>query len=345
VLTKTIDALGTVIKGANNGSEWGGVNTNIPTISWVYLTDTVRIDVLKEKLRIGAIMTTPTGSFEVWGVGFDTVASRAYIMATAITGTVTAGQTLTQAAGQTTASGGNYATDRSGTVITSGQSGFRVIGGLNAFFGPTTHVRYLRTAGMVSTVADHIVTATTEVSVNCETSQLNWYLNRYGTVALATARLRFLGTSLESYQAADLGSTTRRWGTLFATTGTINTSDARAKTDVREMTVPELEASKALAKEIGFYKFLSAAEDKGDGARDHCGMTVQRAIEVLESHGLSAFDYSFICYDQWDDEYEEVDGVSTLVAPAGDIFSFRMDGLLAFIARGFEQRLSALEAR
>lgn len=41
------------------------------------------------------------------------------------------------------------------------------------------------------------------------------------------------------------------------------------------------------------------AAEKGGAARQHIGMTVQRAIEILRSHGLDPFAYGFICYDQW----------------------------------------------
>ncbi|VVO11881.1 tail fiber domain-containing protein [Pseudomonas fluorescens] len=345
LLRKTVDALGAITKLANGGAEWTGASGTVPTLRWVYLTDNVRIDVLQQKLRIGAVMTTATGSLVVRGVGFDASAGRAYVISEIITGAITKGQTLTQAAGQTTASGGFYGTDRCGSVITSGQSDFTVVGGLSASFGATATARYLRLAGLVSTVSDHIVTATNEVSINCDTSQMNLYLNRYGTGAIATARLRFQGTSLETYQAADLGSTIRRWGTVFAQTGAINTSDANHKTAVRKLSSSELAASKELGAEFGLYKFLDAVSLKGvDAAREHCGMTVQRAVEIMERNDLDPFNYSFICYDKWEDEYEDVEGVSTLVTPAGEIFSFRMEGLLAFIAKGFEQRLSALEA-
>lgn len=102
------------------------------------------------------------------------------------------------------------------------------------------------------------------------------------------------------------GLSGNRWSVVYAATGTINTSDARKKTNVSAMTSAEINAAKQLAQEIGTFKFLDAIEKKGeDKARIHCGMTVQRAIEIMESNGLSAFDYAFICYDKWDDVYKD----------------------------------------
>ena len=132
------------------------------------------------------------------------------------------------------------------------------------------------------------------------------------------------------------GTSGRRWSVVYAGTGTINTSDAREKTAVRAFSAGELNAAKALAAEVGFFKFLSAIVEKGEaGARWHAGMTVQRAIEIMEAHSLDPFAYGFICFDEWE---ESEDG------PAGDRYSFRPDEMLLFIARGFEARLAALES-
>ncbi|MFU1927496.1 tail fiber domain-containing protein [Bordetella hinzii] len=165
-----------------------------------------------------------------------------------------------------------------------------------------------------------------------------------------------------------VGSAARLWQTIYAVNGTINTSDARLKTPVRPMSAAELAAAKDLAREIGFYKRLSSIEREGEEvARWHAGMTVQRAIEILVGHGLDPFELGFICYDQWDDQYRQVEAElkesgefdetgkpimvvdvpahQVLEVAAGDRYGFRMDELLAFIQRGLVQRQDELEAR
>jgi hypothetical protein len=132
-----------------------------------------------------------------------------------------------------------------------------------------------------------------------------------------------------------LGKTSLRWSTIYAATGTINTSDAREKTAVSSLTTAEIAASKQLASELGSFRFLSAVAAKDCAARLHIGMTVQRAMAVMQSHGLDPLRYAFICHDQW---------VSAGDTPAGDRYGFRTDELLLFIARGFDARLAALEA-
>lgn len=131
-----------------------------------------------------------------------------------------------------------------------------------------------------------------------------------------------------------LGVGSSRWSTVYAATGAINTSDAREKTVVTPLTVAEIEAAKALAREIGTYQWLASIEQKGEAARLHVGLTVQRAIEVMKSFGLDPMRYGFICYDEWTPEGG---------GAKQDRYSFRMDELLLFLARGFDARLSALE--
>lgn len=39
--------------------------------------------------------------------------------------------------------------------------------------------------------------------------------------------------------------------------------------------------------------------EKGDGARNHIGMTVQSVIEILGTHGLDPMQSAFAWYDKW----------------------------------------------
>ena len=167
--------------------------------------------------------------------------------------------------------------------------------------------------------------------------------------------------------AQSLGTASKRWSTVYAGTGTINTSDAREKTAVTPLSAAELAAASAMSKEIGSYQFLASIADKGDAARHHIGLTVQRAIEIMEANDLDPFKFGFICHDSWpeiviehpateavDDELDEEgnvvrpgtpakDATTEIVQAAGDRYAFRYDQLALFIAAGFEARLSALE--
>jgi len=162
-----------------------------------------------------------------------------------------------------------------------------------------------------------------------------------------------------------LGAAANRWSVVYAGTGTINTSDAREKTEVAPMTANEIAAAKQLAGEFGTFRFLSAVAEKGAAARMHIGMTVQRAMDIMIANGLDPLNYGFICHDRWPDVtiaarteprktglfnaqgeemVEQVEVEPARVIKGGDRYGFRPDELLLFLARGFDARLAALEA-
>lgn len=150
------------------------------------------------------------------------------------------------------------------------------------------------------------------------------------------------------------GDASGRWSEIFAGNGAINTSDAREKTEILTFTFDEIEASKQLASEIGTYKFLASVDKKGDLARTHIGLTVQRAIEIMESNNLDPMSYGFICFDSWAEKVEAIldsEGEAVLdaddqptykvIKEAGDRYGFRYDQLNQFIIAGFNARLDA----
>lgn len=162
--------------------------------------------------------------------------------------------------------------------------------------------------------------------------------------------------------ATSLGRAANRLSVVYAATGSINTSDEREKTAVRPFSAAEVAAAVDLGMEIGVFQWLASVAQKGDAARWHIGMTVQRAIAIMESHGLDPFAYGFICYDEWEGTPEQVsewpdqldgDGnviclggsATTPAVPAGDLYSFRPDGLHAFILRGMAERQTRIEQR
>jgi len=104
-----------------------------------------------------------------------------------------------------------------------------------------------------------------------------------------------------------IGSTSLRWGELWVTTGAFNTSNAVLKTPIRTMQEKELAAGYQMAQELGTFQWLDSVKEKGDKARRHVGLTVQRAAEIMESHGLDPWSYGFMGYDKWEAVTEIVD--------------------------------------
>lgn len=140
------------------------------------------------------------------------------------------------------------------------------------------------------------------------------------------------------------GVASRRWSQVFANDGAIQTSDARLKTPVRPLTDAERATARALVCEVGIFQWLEAVDRKGDGARKHVGMTVQRVIEVFATNGLDATEYGIVCYDEWPERTNEIPAVLhnetgeeieparlEVIQEAGDRYSLRYDELLMFM--------------
>ena len=131
----------------------------------------------------------------------------------------------------------------------------------------------------------------------------------------------------------NLGAAAQRLNTIYATTGTINTSDEREKTF---LSIEDAEKAAALEIKANLrkFKFNDAIDLKGDNARIHFGASAQQVGKILANHGLSPEDYAFYCYDEWDATDEVYDDDGGLMAPAidaGNRYGIRYDELLAFI--------------
>lgn len=138
-----------------------------------------------------------------------------------------------------------------------------------------------------------------------------------------------------------LGTSPLLWTQVFAQNATINTSDARLKTEPRQLRDAEFKAASTIARLPAVWRWIHRVEGdeqnepEGREARKHFGPTVQAAIAVMEAHGLDPFAYSFICYDQWEAEdatYDEDGNETTPAREAGDRYSFRKEELLCFLA-------------
>lgn len=152
----------------------------------------------------------------------------------------------------------------------------------------------------------------------------------------------------------DLGKSWARWKQLYAGTTSINTSDERVKQGIESVPDDVLDAWGEV--EFYRYKFNDAVEEKGfDNARYHTGMVAQRIERVFAEHGLNAFDYGLLCYDEWEAVEEEKDKNGEIIRPAraaGNRYSLRYEECLCMEAAyqrrradRIEARLAALEAR
>lgn len=179
-------------------------------------------------------------------------------------------------------------------------------------------------------------------------------------------KYRFTNTSFGPYKDNDVtcGTGSYRVKEYYGISGAINTSDEREKTKPLEISEKMLDAADEI--DISMFQWLSSIAEKGESARWHFGPFAQQIHAAFAKHGLDGFDYGLLCYDKWDDEYEDVfeelqgDFGTTrvlytgtiLIQPAGDRWGIRPDQCLwlALAAarrrdRQKDERISSIEKR
>lgn len=145
-----------------------------------------------------------------------------------------------------------------------------------------------------------------------------------------------------------LGDSAVRWKEFYCANNVINTSDDRLKTYI-DITDDEIKVAKELKLNMRKFKWNDSVKEKGESsARIHFGASAQTVKAIFEKHGLDASKYGLLCYDEWDNEYEDVviesavlddDGSiikeevveRKLTIKAGSRYGIRYDQLLSFI--------------
>ena len=177
---------------------------------------------------------------------------------------------------------------------------------------------------------------------------------------VTSANLSFTKSGL-----ASLGTGSRLWSQLYAATDTISTSDVREKQSIQPYPDDVLDAW----GDVQFQQFVfnQAVEKKGESAaRLHSGIIAQQVVKAFADRGLDATRYGLLCYDKWEDEYEDVEVVDTpavldsegnevtpakshteqrLVTAAGDRYGIRYSEALCLEAAYQRRRADRIEAR
>jgi hypothetical protein len=133
----------------------------------------------------------------------------------------------------------------------------------------------------------------------------------------------------------DLGTVGNRFDDVYATNGTIQTSDANEKQQIASLIDAEITAAKAISKLFKTFKWNSSVAENGDNARTHTGVVAQQIETAMTDAGLNAGNYAFFVSSTWEDE----DGNSQTRK------GIRYPELLSFIGAATEQRLASIETR
>lgn len=170
--------------------------------------------------------------------------------------------------------------------------------------------------------------------------------------------------------AIDLGGSSSRYDDVYATNGTIQTSDANEKQQIASLTTAEMNAAKAISQLFKTFKWNDSVADKGDAARTHTGVIAQEVEQAMTDAGLDAGNYAFFISATWWETQTDVAAVEADPengVEAADAYTrtntydtadeapegatqrtrkgIRYPELLAFVGAATEQRLVSIETR
>jgi hypothetical protein len=97
----------------------------------------------------------------------------------------------------------------------------------------------------------------------------------------------------------DLGGPSARFDDIYATNGTIQTSDRNEKQDIEELSEAEQRVAIACKGLMRKFRWKSAVEEKGDDARIHFGIIAQDLQAAFEAEGLDAGRYAMFISTTW----------------------------------------------
>ena len=111
-----------------------------------------------------------------------------------------------------------------------------------------------------------------------------------------------------------IGESVHRWQAIYAVTGSIQTSDEREKTEIKETTLG-LNFIKDL-KPVSYKWIDGEQQNKGKDEREHQGLIAQQVAETVEKHGVNKNDFGGLDI-QKTEKYEDFHGMSynQFVAP------------------------------
>ena len=178
----------------------------------------------------------------------------------------------------------------------------------------------------------------------------------------------------------DLGTGAARFDDIFATNGTIQTSDFNEKQDIASLTATEMLVGKRISALFKTFRWKDSVAENGEEARTHTGVIAQDVQAAFTAEGLDAGDYALFISSTWWETQTEVpaveavaevtdeDGnVTTEAVEAKDAYTrtdtydtedeapegatsktrlgIRYPELLSFVAAYNEQRFASIEAR
>ncbi len=110
----------------------------------------------------------------------------------------------------------------------------------------------------------------------------------------------------------DLGASSYRWDDVYATNGTIQTSDRTEKQDIEALSDAEQRVAVACKGLLRKFRWKDAVAEKGDDARSHFGIIAQDLQDAFAAEGLDAGRYAMFISTTWWETQTEVPAVEAV---------------------------------
>ena len=115
-----------------------------------------------------------------------------------------------------------------------------------------------------------------------------------------------------SDNSKDLGASSYRWDDIFATNGTIQTSDRNEKQDIEALNDAETAVAVACKGLLRKFRWIDAVAEKGDDARIHFGIIAQDLQDAFAAEGLDAGRYAMFISSTWWETQTDVPAVEAV---------------------------------
>ena len=117
----------------------------------------------------------------------------------------------------------------------------------------------------------------------------------------------------------DLGYSGSRFNDIYASNGTIQTSDRNEKQDIEVLSDAETRVAQACKGLLRKFRWKDAVAEKGDDARIHFGIIAQDLQDAFAAEGLDAGRYAMFISSTWWETQTEVPAVEAVEAVYEDV--------------------------
>lgn len=139
-----------------------------------------------------------------------------------------------------------------------------------------------------------------------------------------------------------LGTANKKWGQIYSTSASINTSDRREKKDINILD-PDQMTEFMMALDVVGYKLID-----GESGRQHTGMISQQVEEAMHTAGLTDMDFAGFIKSPKYEEIVQEDGTTESVLTDDYIYGLRYEEFIApmiSVIQSQNKKIAALEKR